>query len=94
MTKAKIIHGDVSMGNVLILPTLVQKDEQLVVEWRGILADWELSKSIPKDGQVPRARLPDRTVNIHAFLYVGVWSHRSSLDRAPGSSCPQLCSTG
>ena len=60
------------MGNVLILPTLVKKDGQLVVEWRGILADWELSKPIPKDGQVPRARQPERTVNSHTFRYFGV----------------------
>ncbi|RPD55668.1 hypothetical protein L226DRAFT_494709 [Lentinus tigrinus ALCF2SS1-7] len=69
VTKAKLIHGDISFGNVLILPTLVEKDGQLVVEWRGILADWELSKPIPEDGKAARARQPER---------MGTWQFMSA----------------
>ncbi len=67
MTDAKLIHGDISIGNVLILPTLVKKDGQWRVEWRGILADWELSKPIPEDGQPHRARQPERTVSVRTM---------------------------
>ena len=44
--KSKIIHRDISSGNILILPTVKQApgSTELRVEWVGILADWELSK--------------------------------------------------
>ncbi|KAI0806669.1 hypothetical protein C8Q74DRAFT_1341653 [Fomes fomentarius] len=49
VTKAHILHGDISVGNVL--PTIVEKDGQQVVEWRrGNLADSELYKVIPERG--------------------------------------------
>ncbi|KAI0688433.1 hypothetical protein C8T65DRAFT_746599 [Cerioporus squamosus] len=59
--QVQIIHGDISLGNILILPTFVKKNGQLKVEWRGILSDWELSKLIPEDGKAHRARQPERT---------------------------------
>ncbi len=87
MTKAELIHGDISFGNVLILPTLVKKAGQYKVEWRGILADWELSKPIPEDGQPHRARQPERTVSAYikssfhkcsSLLFQGTWQFMSA----------------
>ncbi|KAI0806751.1 hypothetical protein C8Q74DRAFT_1362347 [Fomes fomentarius] len=76
VTKAHIIHGDISVGNVLILPTIVEEDGKRVVRWRGILADWELSKDIPEDGTKATARFPERTgtwqfTSAALLLYLG-----------------------
>ncbi|KAI0806739.1 hypothetical protein C8Q74DRAFT_1442726 [Fomes fomentarius] len=60
---AKILHRDVSAGNMLICPTVERdnKDGKLRVVWRGILSDWELSKSLVSAGQSDQARQPVRT---------------------------------
>ncbi|KAI0740045.1 hypothetical protein C8Q76DRAFT_609079, partial [Earliella scabrosa] len=74
--KCKVIHRDISSGNLLILPVVAQNPNspgKFWVVWQGILIDWELSKPTPdaKGGDV--AREPERT---------GTWSHMSvaSLD--------------
>ncbi|KAI0696575.1 hypothetical protein C8T65DRAFT_832771 [Cerioporus squamosus] len=69
VTNAKLVHGDISISNVLILPTLVKNDGQYKVEWRGILADWELTNPIPEDGQPHRARQSERA---------GTWQFKSA----------------
>ena len=65
--KSKIIHRDISSGNILILPTFEERDDgnggtKFVVSWRGILADWELSKPISDNPEDELARQPERTV--------------------------------
>ncbi|KAI0741122.1 hypothetical protein C8Q76DRAFT_823107 [Earliella scabrosa] len=53
--KKGIIHGDISDGNVLILPVeTVGPDGKLRVSRIGMLADWELSKRVHDDGDTPR----------------------------------------
>ena len=53
--KKGIIHGDISDGNVLILPVeKVGPDGKLRVSRIGMLADWELSKRVHDDGDTPR----------------------------------------
>ncbi|RPD57704.1 hypothetical protein L227DRAFT_506295 [Lentinus tigrinus ALCF2SS1-6] len=53
-----IIHRDVSVGNILILPMLFRKDGSIVgIIWSGILTDWELAKDV----RVACARQPERT---------------------------------
>ncbi|KAI0806764.1 hypothetical protein C8Q74DRAFT_1341797 [Fomes fomentarius] len=71
--KAKIIHRDVSAGNILICPTVIrdEKDGKLRVVWRGILSDWELSKSLVPEGDQEQARQPVRT-------HQGTWQFRSA----------------
>jgi serine/threonine protein kinase len=46
--KAKILHRDISAGNII-----------LTDEGKGLLIDWELAKMMGKGGR----RRPDRTVN-------------------------------
>ncbi|KAI0368180.1 hypothetical protein BV20DRAFT_475388 [Pilatotrama ljubarskyi] len=58
----KLLHRDISAGNVLILPTLVKNDAGVeVVRWRGVLTDWELAKRVPEPGEQDVARQPERT---------------------------------
>lgn len=62
---AKIVHRDVSGGNILILPSLMPdpNTKTMAIKWLGLLVDWELSKPVhDKQGTQPRARQPERTV--------------------------------
>ncbi|KAI0631769.1 hypothetical protein C8Q77DRAFT_1272678 [Trametes polyzona] len=74
MTVAKIIHRDVSGGNILIYPEIVphsSQPEAWMVEARGLLADWELSKPVSDKSKPQRARQPERT-GTWQFMSVGV----------------------
>lgn len=63
MTKAKIVHRDVSGGNILIFPKAAHlPNGNMAVKWKGLLADWELSKPVCDDPSRSRARQPERTV--------------------------------
>ncbi|EPQ50652.1 hypothetical protein GLOTRDRAFT_66780, partial [Gloeophyllum trabeum ATCC 11539] len=57
--KAKILHRDISAGNILILRKMVDKKGQTSVVTRGLLNDWDLSKSVADNNVGPRQ--PDRT---------------------------------
>ncbi|KAI0808321.1 hypothetical protein C8Q74DRAFT_1213976 [Fomes fomentarius] len=61
--KCRLIHRDISSGNILILPVLVRTPgtEELRVVWVGILSDWELSKPMAESLDKERARQPERT---------------------------------
>ncbi|KAI9062416.1 hypothetical protein FKP32DRAFT_1652984 [Trametes sanguinea] len=52
---AQIIHRDISVGNILILPG----SDGTIDGYRGLLADWELSKRREDEEKEPRH--PDRT---------------------------------
>ncbi|EIW53024.1 uncharacterized protein TRAVEDRAFT_75206 [Trametes versicolor FP-101664 SS1] len=69
MRIAKIVHRDVSGGNMLILPRTFYHpaSKRKVIQWLGVLADWELSKPVD-DKSPPRARQPERT---------GTWQYMS-----------------
>lgn len=64
METAKIVHRDVSGGNILILPLHVfdPSKGKMVIKWHGLLVDWELSKPVHENQDPPRARQPERTV--------------------------------
>ncbi|KAI0707441.1 hypothetical protein C8T65DRAFT_218246 [Cerioporus squamosus] len=70
VTICKIMHRDISSGNILIIPTFVQApdDQFLYVQWRGLLSDWELSKPIADSEGEELARQPERT---------GTWKYMS-----------------
>ncbi|EPQ50704.1 hypothetical protein GLOTRDRAFT_66831, partial [Gloeophyllum trabeum ATCC 11539] len=57
--KAKILHRDISAGNILILRTTVDDQGQTSVVTQGLLNDWDLSKSVASNNDGPRQ--PDRT---------------------------------
>ncbi|KAI9062379.1 hypothetical protein FKP32DRAFT_840879 [Trametes sanguinea] len=55
-TKANVIHRDISVGNILIIP---RNGKNKKTTYQGLLADWELSKRL--GDYKAKARHPDRT---------------------------------
>ena len=67
---AGILHRDISGGNILIYPKIVQDPDNPgcnIVMMNGLLTDWELSKDIKVKGRARRARQPERTVSCSDF---------------------------
>ena len=60
--KFGLLHRDISTGNILILPRIVENNGKKIVLWHGLLTDWELAKYVPKDNSLEHARQPERTV--------------------------------
>ncbi|KAI1786104.1 hypothetical protein LXA43DRAFT_1099549 [Ganoderma leucocontextum] len=59
----QILHRDISDGNIIIIPKVaVMRDGRHVLNWTGVLTDWENSKPIDMQPLV-RARQPERTGN-------------------------------
>ncbi|KAI0324334.1 hypothetical protein GY45DRAFT_427623 [Cubamyces sp. BRFM 1775] len=73
--KAKIMHRDISSGNILIYPRVLFDEDTNThdVCWTGILADWELSKPVGTREPLLRPRQPPRT-GTWQFLSVGMLS--------------------
>ncbi|KAJ2987267.1 hypothetical protein NUW54_g9474 [Trametes sanguinea] len=67
--KAGVMHRDISVGNILIMPP-TSKDKEST--YRGLLADWELSKRL--DDYEAGARHPDRT-GTWQFMSVHIQDH-------------------
>ncbi|KAJ3008141.1 hypothetical protein NUW54_g3266 [Trametes sanguinea] len=67
--KASVMHRDISVGNILIMPP-TSKDKEST--YRGLLADWELSKRL--DDYEAGARHPDRT-GTWQFMSVHIQDH-------------------
>ncbi|KAI0648470.1 hypothetical protein C8Q79DRAFT_1102892 [Trametes meyenii] len=59
---AKMLHRDISIGNILILPTTeTREDRSSRVVRRGMLTDWELAKPLCDDSSQESQRQPERT---------------------------------
>ncbi|PIL32464.1 hypothetical protein GSI_05166 [Ganoderma sinense ZZ0214-1] len=58
----KILHRDITDDNIVIFPKIETSGNIRKLAWKGILADWEISKPITTDGS-SRARQPERTGN-------------------------------
>ncbi|KAI0641672.1 hypothetical protein C8Q79DRAFT_1014100 [Trametes meyenii] len=84
MAKARIMHRDVSGGNILILPNAMVHPQtgQPMIKWTGILADWELSKPVHDKSTAPRARQPERT-GTWQFMSVGTLSEHTKIIGPP-----------
>ncbi|OSD00222.1 hypothetical protein PYCCODRAFT_1393825 [Trametes coccinea BRFM310] len=67
--KAKIIHRDISVGNILMIPPNGKNGK---TTYQGLLADWELSKRL--DDYQAEARHPDRT-GTWQFMSVHIQDH-------------------
>ncbi|KAI0631848.1 hypothetical protein C8Q77DRAFT_1272727 [Trametes polyzona] len=58
----RLLHRDISAGNVLILPRLIiDTHGQETIKWCGVLTDWELAKEVKQDASQEKARQPERT---------------------------------
>lgn len=57
----QILHRDITDDNIVIFPKVETHDSVRKLVWKGILADWEISKPITTVGP-SRARQPERTV--------------------------------
>ncbi|KAH9938807.1 uncharacterized protein BXZ73DRAFT_26568, partial [Epithele typhae] len=63
----KLIHGDISSGNILICPGFdLSQDSLLRVDWFGMLNDWELAR------YVSNAASPQRTERMGTFKYMSL----------------------
>ncbi|KAI1784568.1 hypothetical protein LXA43DRAFT_1122363 [Ganoderma leucocontextum] len=79
--RCKILHRDVSVGNILILPALnitisKTKGQKISVMWGGVLGDWELAKRCPAEHVTQNARQPHRTgtwyyMSVHSVQHPG-----------------------
>ena len=63
-TEVKILHRDISGGNILIIPCVLTDKNGSEIKWRGLLTDWEMSKpmNLDKENGVA-ARQLERTVS-------------------------------
>ncbi|OSD00254.1 hypothetical protein PYCCODRAFT_1437607, partial [Trametes coccinea BRFM310] len=68
--KAKIIHKDISVGNILMIPPDGKNGK---TAYQGLLADWELSKRL--DDYQAEACHPDRTRGTWQFMSVHIQDH-------------------
>ncbi|PIL29454.1 hypothetical protein GSI_08396 [Ganoderma sinense ZZ0214-1] len=74
--QCNILHRDVSVGNILILPIIdidvnEMNEESISVVWGGLLGDWELAKKCPDAHEKSKARQPHRT---GTWYYMSVYS--------------------
>ncbi|KAI0707471.1 hypothetical protein C8T65DRAFT_740400 [Cerioporus squamosus] len=89
--RCKLIHRDVSFGNMLIYPSVKEvKDSdhpdegrresktKYAVIWKGLLTDWELAK----DWTILRALQPERTGTWH-FMSRNILTHADQLVTIP-----------
>ncbi|PIL29455.1 hypothetical protein GSI_08397 [Ganoderma sinense ZZ0214-1] len=80
--QCNILHRDVSVGNILIFPTVKikvskTKGQSISVVWGGLLCDWELAKKCPDGHEKHKARQPHRTgtwyyMSVYSVQYPGV----------------------
>ena len=59
----RIMHCDVSAGNILIIFSIVRpsSEEAYSIVMKGLLSDWELAKVIPETNSAVFASQPERT---------------------------------
>ncbi|CDO78014.1 hypothetical protein BN946_scf184907.g4 [Trametes cinnabarina] len=69
-TRKGLLHCDISAGNVLIYPKIVEVDGQVSEQWVGLLADWELAKQVRTTDTKDASRQPDR---------IGTWQFASAM---------------
>ncbi|KAI0704388.1 hypothetical protein C8T65DRAFT_578230 [Cerioporus squamosus] len=78
----ELLHGDISAGNVLIYPRVVVESGSIRLQWGGLLADWEMSRTLHKVGEDRRPRQPGR-MGTWQYMSVALLSHDSSIVRIP-----------
>ncbi|TBU26695.1 hypothetical protein BD311DRAFT_423068 [Dichomitus squalens] len=78
-SKSRVMHCDISSGNILILPTFIVSDDDdgnrvVCIRWRGILADWELSKPVSEPEQDVSSQKPEHEIKVGTWRYMSVAS--------------------
>ena len=78
--ECNILHRDISVGNVLILPTIVvtsnkTKGQRISVMWCGVLSDWELAKKRPDANETSKSLQQGH----HAVVRVSILLHANML---------------
>ncbi|KAI1788205.1 hypothetical protein LXA43DRAFT_1075889 [Ganoderma leucocontextum] len=68
-----LLHRDISGGNILIVPSILEDDNGSEIQWKGILTDWEMSKPKDTENLAPSGRQPERT-GTWQFLSVALLS--------------------
>ncbi|KAI0323416.1 hypothetical protein GY45DRAFT_1332548, partial [Cubamyces sp. BRFM 1775] len=83
VTKADILHRDISGGNILIFPrAITNRTQTRLMRWGGLLVDWELSKPIAQKDVPSRARQPERTGTLQ-FMSVAMLNETSKVVEIP-----------
>lgn len=83
----QILHRDITDDNIVIFPKVDTQGGVRKLVWKGILADWEISKPITMSGS-SRARQPERTVRRTAKLaVVPLILITTCVGRETGNSC-------
>ena len=62
-----MLHRDISGGNLLILPQIIELQGRRYVSWKGLLCDWEMAKPVVSartSRGLDRPRQPERTVRL------------------------------
>ena len=56
----------------MILPNVIVKDEERIIQWRGVLTDWELSKFVSTEGTLAKTPHGETRVRCNAsqLLYL------------------------
>ncbi|OSC97007.1 hypothetical protein PYCCODRAFT_1399542 [Trametes coccinea BRFM310] len=87
-TDHRLLHRDISAGNVIIRPSLsskVTEDGYKKVVWKGILTDWELAKVIPaqdpSDSEKPIEEVPPRLERTGTWQFMSVAYVRNQFQR-------------
>ena len=91
VVKCRLIHRDVSSGNILNHFRIVSDEERTAIVAFGVLTDWELAKRIRKDGETESQEQSERMVSLRVLFRKRNWLTAES-DREPGSSCPSHAS--
>ncbi|TBU51851.1 hypothetical protein BD310DRAFT_278720 [Dichomitus squalens] len=72
--RTKLVHRDVSPGNILIYPKVIKMRGKYWLRWSGLLADWELSRAVHEPGTSRLPRQPER-MGTWQFMSVAVLSY-------------------
>ena len=75
-TDAKLLHRDISAGNILILPKIMwvkdpnqPQKKRLQLKYTGLLVDWEMAKPI---GPEQKQCQSEHTVGTHFYRYTNI----------------------
>nr|VWO95797.1 Vacuolar protein sorting-associated protein 1 [Ganoderma boninense] len=78
-----LLHRDISSGNILMYPHVLKNEQNGVVylQWRGLLADWEMSQPQHKGNGQCKPLQPEQT---------GTWQYASVALLTPGAKVASL----